>query len=150
MPKSQASFTKKEKEKKRLQKRQEKEERKKERQANNSKGKSLEDMMAYIDENGNITSTPPDPTKKRVIKTDDIVIGARNMGDNKQTNSLRIGKVTFFNSSKGYGFIKDSQSQESIFVHANSLTTLIKENDTVSFMVENGPRGLSATNVKKA
>jgi cold shock CspA family protein len=149
MPKSQASFTKKEKEKKKLQKRQEKEERKKERQANSSKGKSLEDMMAYIDENGNITSTPPDPTKKKTIKTDDILIGARNRDDESSANAFRTGKITFFNTSKGYGFIKDSDSQESIFVHQNALSTVVKENDTVTFQTERGPKGLSAIHVKK-
>jgi cold shock CspA family protein len=149
MPKSQASFTKKEKEKKKLQKRQEKEERKKERQANSSKGKSLEDMMAYIDENGNITSTPPDPTKKKTIKTDDILIGARNRDDESSVNAFRTGKITFFNTSKGYGFIKDSDSQESIFVHQNALSTVVKENDTVTFQTERGPKGLSAIHVKK-
>jgi len=148
MPKSQASFTKKEKEKKRLQKRQEKEERKEERKANAKKGKTLEEMMAYIDENGNITSTPPDPTKKRIIRTDDIVIGARNQGDSTSFVH-RTGKVAFFNSSKGYGFIKDDQTQESIFVHMNSLRSPIAENDKVSFQTEHGPKGLSAVDVKK-
>jgi cold shock CspA family protein len=59
----------------------------------------------------------------------------------------RTGTVAFFNTSKGFGFIKDSQSGESIFVHLNALSSPIKENDKVSFEVERGPKGLSATKV---
>ena len=105
-------------------------------------------MMAYVDENGNITSTPPDPKKKSSINENDIVIGSRNIGG-AETDLGRKGRVTFFNTSKGYGFIKDTQSQESIFVHINALATPIKENDFVSFQTEMGPRGLTAVGVKK-
>lgn len=66
MARPQETFNKKELEKKWLQKRQEKEQRKEERKANAS-GKSFEDMLAYVDENGNITSTPPDLTRKKSI-----------------------------------------------------------------------------------
>jgi hypothetical protein len=59
MAKSKATFGKKEKEKNRLKKRKEKEEKKAERKANSNKGKSFEEMLAYVDENGTITSTPP-------------------------------------------------------------------------------------------
>lgn len=147
MAKSQETFSKKEAEKKRLQKRKEKEQRKQERKANAKSG-SLEDMMAYVDEHGNITSTPPDPLKKKAIKAEDIVLGARNNVKANPADAFRKGKVTFFNESKGYGFIRDQQSQESIFVHVNSLTERIKENDKVSFEVEQGPKGLSAVRVK--
>jgi cold shock CspA family protein len=148
MAKSQETFNKKEKEKKKLQKRKEKEQKKAERKANAKDGKTLEDMMAYVDENGNITSSPPDPTKKRVIKEADIEIGSRNK-EGAAKVGLRKGKVTFFNTSKGYGFIKDLQTQESIFVHMNALTIPIKENDLVTFETEQGPRGLNAIAVKK-
>jgi hypothetical protein len=77
MARPQETFNKKELEKKRLQKRKEKEQRKEERKANAKEGSSLEDMMAYVDENGNISSTPPDPTRRKpTIKTEDIVIGS--------------------------------------------------------------------------
>jgi cold shock CspA family protein len=150
MAKSQAAYTKVDKERKKAQKKKEKEQRKEERKANAKDGKSLEEMMAYVDEYGNISSTPPDPDKKRtVVKQDDIVIGARNQGDNTRANTMRRGRVTFFNTSKGYGFIKDEDSQESIFVHMNSLTTPVKENDKVTFETERGPKGYSAVRVKK-
>jgi cold shock CspA family protein len=148
MARPQETFNKKELEKKRLQKRKEKEQRKEDRKANAKDGSSLEDMMAYVDENGNITSTPPDPTKKRAtIKTEDVVIGSRN-NEGAASVSTRKGKVTFFNSAKGFGFIRDSETKESIFVRSNGLATAIKENDTVTFETERGLKGLNAIKVK--
>ena len=150
MARPQETFNKKELEKKRLQKRKEKEQRKEERKANAKEGSSFEDMLAYVDENGNISSTPPDPAKKRsTIKTEDIVIGSSNFGSaNQSGGAARKGKVTFFNTSKGFGFIKDSDNGESIFVHSNGLSTPIKENDMVSFETERGFKGLNAVRVK--
>ena len=141
------TFSKKEKEKRKQQKKKEKEQRKADRQAN-AKAGSLEDMMAYVDENGNISSTPPDPTRKMAINENDIVIGSRNIGG-AQVDVNRKGRVTHFNDSKGYGFIRDTQTQESIFVHINSLLTPIKENDFVSFQTERTVKGLAAVSVKK-
>lgn len=63
--------------------------------------------------------------------------------------AIRKGVVTFFNDAKGFGFIKDLQTQESVFIHANQLSEPIKENDKVSFEVEMGPKGTNAVNVKK-
>lgn len=148
MGKSQASYAKKEKEKKRLQKKKDKEARAEERKANSLTGKPLEEMLAYVDENGNISSTPPDPGKKRNIRTDDILIGARKVDDVKR-DFTRTGRVTLFNASKGYGFIKDDTTGESIFVHNNVLTFQIQENDRISFQTEHTPKGLAATQVKK-
>jgi cold shock CspA family protein len=149
MAKSKETFSKKEAEKKKQKKKQEKEQRKEERKAANAKaGKNLEDMMAYVDENGNITSTPPDPGKKRVFREEDIEIGVRKQAPVSAADLIRKGKVTFFNSSKGYGFIKDQETQESIFVHINSVSGMIKENDKVTFQVENGPKGPNAVDVK--
>ncbi|RCH53866.1 cold shock domain-containing protein [Mucilaginibacter hurinus] len=149
MGRSTETFSKKENEKKRLKKQKEKKERAEERKANAAKGKSLDEMMAYVDEDGNITDTPPDPSKKRKISSEDIQIGTPKQEDLPQEDPVRNGKVTFFNESKGYGFIKDTQSQESIFVHINGLVEQIKENDKVSFEVEKGPKGLNAIKVKK-
>jgi cold shock CspA family protein len=150
MAKSQETFNKNENRKKKEQKRKEKEQRKEERKANAKEGKSWEDMMAYVDENGNITSTPPDPMKKSVIKEEDIVIGSRNTGGHSDpSTTLRRGKVSFFNTSKGFGFIVDEQSKQSVFVHMNALTTPIKENDIVTFETQSTPKGLSAVNVKR-
>ncbi len=149
MARSQETFSKKENEKKRLAKQKEKQEKKEERKANAVKGKSLDDMMAYLDENGNIVSTPQDPKKKKITRIEDIQIGVvRN--EEEPMDAIRKGTVTFFNESKGYGFIKDQQTQESIFVHVNGLLTHVKENDKVTFQVERGPKGLNALGVSLA
>lgn len=147
MAKSQATFSKKENEKKRLKKRNDKLEKREERQAN-KKSMSLEDMMAYVDENGNITSTPPDPNrKKKVINSEDIQIGVARQEDIVDEDPIKKGTVTFFNESKGYGFIRNSETQESVFVHVNGLKTQIKEGDKVTFEVEKGQKGPTAVRV---
>lgn len=149
MGKSQETFSKKEKEKKRLKERQEKAEKMEDRKMNAKKGKSLDEMMAYIDENGNISSTPPDPRKKKVFKQEDMQIGVPKHEPGEADEVIRTGVVSFFNDAKGFGFIKDLKSQESIFVHINQLKEQIKETDKVTFEVEMGPKGLSAVNVIK-
>lgn len=149
MGKSQETFSKKEKEKKRLKQRQEKEEKMEDRKANTKKGKSLDEMLAYIDENGNISSTPPDPRKKKVFKQEDMQIGVPKHEAGDAADLIRSGVVSFFNDAKGFGFIKDLKTQESIFIHVNQLQEPIKETDKVTFEVEMGPKGLSAVNVKK-
>jgi cold shock protein len=64
---------------------------------------------------------------------------------------MQTGKVKFFNESKGFGFIVDDNTGEEIFVHVTGLSGLtIRENDSVSFEVQEGKRGLNAINVKKA
>ena len=148
MGKSQETFSKKEKEKKKLKKRQDKEQKKEERIATSQKGKGIDEMLAYVDDNGNISSTPPDPKNKRIVKQEDIQIGISRQEALDPADLIRKGTVTFFNDAKGFGFIKDLDSQESIFVHLNALSGPIKENDKVTFEVENGQKGLNAVNVK--
>lgn len=143
------TFNKKEKEKLRQKKRKDKQEKMEDRKANAQKGQSLDQMMAYVDENGNITSTPPDPRRKRQINEEDIQIGVSRQTDGPAPDVIRQGVVTFFNASKGYGFIKDLQSQESIFVHINALIDAIGEQDKVTFTTTQTPKGLSAVDVKK-
>jgi cold shock CspA family protein len=151
MARSKDTFNKREKEKKRIKQREDKKEKMEQRKANSDKGRSLDDMMAYIDENGNITSTPPDPKKApRVFNVEDIQIGVPKAEDISEEDSIRTGIVTFFNGAKGFGFIEDGASGERIFVHVNQLTEAINERDKVSYEVESGPRGLSAVNVRKA
>lgn len=149
MAKSKATWNKKETEKKKQKKRQDKEQKKEERKAN-AKESNWEDMLAYVDENGNISSTPPDPTKKKVTKQEDIEIGVRKQEDLAPEDLIRKGTVSFFNNDKGYGFIKDHKTQESIFVHVKGLVDSIKEHDKVSFEVEMGAKGPTAVNVQLA
>ena len=147
MARSTETFNKKEREKKRQKKSLDKKEKAQDRKANATKGKSLEDMMAYIDEYGNITSTPPDPSRKLKVNSQDIQIAVPKQ-EFIVEDIVRTGIVTFFNEAKGYGFIKDMQTQESIFVHANNLGEPVKENNKVTFEVEPGQKGPTAVKVK--
>ena len=61
---------------------------------------------------------------------------------------MKTGTVKFFNYEKGYGFIKDEESDADIFVHKTGLIDDIKENDKVEFEVEEGRKGQNAVNVK--
>lgn len=148
MGRSTETFSKKEREKKKSIKLKEKKEKAEDRKANGSKGKSLDDMMAYIDEDGNITSTPPDPNKRKKIVTEDIQISVPKQAELTEQDRLRTGTVTMFNSAKGFGFIRDHVTQESIFVHVNGLTEEVRENDKVNFETEQGQKGLNAIKVK--
>jgi cold shock CspA family protein len=147
MGKSQATFSKKENEKKRLKKQKDKEEKREEKKANPNKAKSFEDMIAYVDENGNLTSTPPDPKKKKVFNLEDIQVSTTRQEDMPTPDLIRKGTVTFFNNEKGYGFIKDSENGDSVFVHINEIQGQVKENDTVSFEIKMGPKGANAVSV---
>ena len=149
MGKSTETFSKKEREKKKFRKIQDKKEKAEERKANAVKGKGLDEMMAYVDEHGNITSTPSDPAKRIKVSVENIQIGTPKQ-EYIPEEIVRTGSLTFFNESKGYGFIKDLQSQESVFVHINSIMEQIKENDKVTFEIEQGQKGPTAVKVKKA
>ena len=146
MARSQETFNKKEVRNKKEKKRKEKEKRKLARKETEKKS-SLDDMIAYVDENGRLTSTPPDPTKKKEVKLEDIEIGIPTR-DSENFDPIRKGTVAFFNESKGYGFIKDSETKESVFVHVNNVLEEIKEGNLVSFEVEMGQKGPTAVKVK--
>ena len=147
MCRSQKTYNKKKKEKKRLKKRKEKAEKKEERKAN-SVGGALEDMMVYVDEFGNLTDTPPDPTaKKEEIKAESIEIGIPRQEDIPD-DPVKKGKVDFFDDTKGFGFIHEEGTRERYFVHANGLIDKIQDGDLVSFELEQGMKGLNCVNVK--
>ncbi len=148
MAKRQETFGKKEREKKRLKKREDKQKRKEERRAN-SKGGSFENMIAYVDEFGQLTDTPPDPSKKIKVDAASIEIGTPKMEDREEVDPIRKGKVAFYDATKGFGFIQEQDTQEKYFVHVSGLTEEIKENDKVSFELERGQRGMNAVRVKK-
>jgi len=147
MGRSQESFQKKEVRNKKEKKRKEKEAKRLARK-DGDKPNSLDDMIAYVDENGMITDTPPDPDKKTEVKVEDIVIGVPKGEDLGPEDLIRKGTVTFFNQSKGFGFIRDGQSGESLFVHINNITEPITEGNSVSYEMERGPKGMMAVNVK--
>jgi cold shock protein len=60
------------------------------------------------------------------------------------------GLVKFFNQTKGFGFIKDAETDKEYFVHATGLIDQVRENDVVSFDLKEGKKGLNAVNVRLA
>lgn len=146
MGRSQETFSKKEKEKKRKKKKEAKMLKREERRDNQGDG-SFESMLAYVDENGHIVDTPPDPKKKKAVKASDIVLGVPSHSD--EPDEPLTGKLYNFQDDKGYGFIRDSNGNDSYFVHVSSMLEEIKEGDKVGFELEKGPKGLSAVRVKK-
>ncbi len=68
----------------------------------------------------------------------------------KQTNffKMKTGKVKFFNESKGFGFIKEDESEKEFFVHATGLIDKVQEDDEVTFELVEGRKGLNAVDVK--
>jgi cold shock CspA family protein len=106
-------------------------------------------MMAYVDEFGNISDTPPDPTVKREeVDAESIELGVPKR-EEIVMDAVRKGKVEFFNDQKGFGFIKEDETQEKFFVHVHGCTEVIIENDKVSFELEQGLKGLNCVRVKK-
>ena len=141
------SVDKRENEKKRLAKRAEKQKKKDEKKLS-GKTSSFEDMIAYVDENGVITSTPPEENpQKEEIKQEEIMISIPKK--EKEEPVVMKGKVDFFNTSKGFGFIKELIRGERYFFHVNKiLSSAIAEGDIVTFDLERGLKGMNAINIR--
>jgi cold shock CspA family protein len=147
MGRSQETFSKREKEKKRLKKKQEKEQKRAERKAEGGSG-SLDDMIAYVDQYGNIVDTPPEE-KREEINAEDIAISVAPKEEEEEQSPFRSGKVAFFNDSKGYGFIQEDGGDK-YFYHISNAQFDTQDNDKVTFEIERGPKGLVAVNIAKA
>lgn len=141
------SFNKKEREKSKQKKKKLKAEKRKERKE--AEGKSTDDFV-YLDADGNLTSVPPDPNKKKEeVKLEDIVISTPKAEPKEDLPpGVKTGTVKFFNTEKAYGFIIESGSKISYFVHASDLIDQITENNQVQFEVGDGPKGPVAKSVK--
>ena len=150
MAKSQQTFNKIEKEKARLKKREEKRKKKEARKAEAKENGNQGIQFAYVDFNGNLTDTPPNPEDKIKVKADNIVLGIPKKDDSdiEEFDPIRKGKVSFFDNSKGFGFIIDAEDSEKYFCHVSGLLDEIQENDKVQFELEKGQRGMNAVRVK--
>ncbi len=146
MGRSQESFNKKEVRNKKEKKRKEKAAKRQAKRENEGKS-GLDDMIAYVDENGMITDTPPDPESKREVKLEEIEVSVPK-GGSIDEDPIKKGVVSFFNESKGYGFIKDLQTKQDVFVHINNVIDPIKEGNLVTYEIGQGQRGPMAMNVK--
>lgn len=141
------SSNKREIQKKKQEKREEKQKRREERKAN-AGSSSFEDMIAYVDENGVIVSTPPDLSSKKKINIEEIVISTKKKEDTE--DSMLEGVVEFLNADKGYGFIKDTASKFKYFFHVSNASASIKEGNKVTFELERGQKGMNAVKVMLA
>ncbi len=115
MAKSQQTFSKSEKEKKRLKKRLDKQKKMDARKADKDEHGPSGIQFAYVDHNGNLTDTPPDPELKVEYELEDIQISVSKKEDLPEEDPVRKGKVSFFDSSKGFGFIIDMENNEKYF-----------------------------------
>jgi cold shock CspA family protein len=147
MGRSQETYNKKEvrnkKEKKRKEKAQKREIRKSE-----GKKSNFDDMIAYVDEFGRITSTPPDPDKKTVVLAENIELNMQRNNAQGTPDFIRKGVVISYNDSRGFGFIRDMETNQRVFVHANSLLEPVKENNIVVFEIGKGAKGPTALKVR--
>ena len=137
------SFNKKELEKNKAKKRKDKQQRKEERKASGSK--SFDDMIAYVDENGMITDTPPDPNKKQEVDLENIMVSTPQKEEMDET--VLNGRVEYFNPEKGYGFIKNIAGIEKYFFHISNAPEKITEGNMVTFELERGERGMNAVKI---
>lgn len=145
MGRSGESFSKKEREKKRQKKKEEKAKKKEERKG--LEGGGFDSMIAYVDEFGNIVDTPPDPKQKEEIDPETIQLGAAVRLPEEKLAC--IGVVDFFNDEKGFGFIKQDVSGESIFFHISGTIEDVGEGNRVTYETEQGEKGPVAVQVKK-
>ena len=102
-------------------------------------------MIAYVDENGRLCSAPPEISKTEV-DISEISVSTPKQEDIEEPKLLN-GRVEHFNSSKGYGFIKDLGSSEKYFFHISTAPSFIKEGDKVTFQIERAARGMNAVGI---
>lgn len=140
------SFNKREIQKKKQTKKQEKQLRKEERKS--KKGStSFDDMIAYVDANGNITSTPPELQEKEEIDLESIAISTPKKEELEEETVL-TGRVDFYNTAKGYGFIIKTDGTEKFFFHASNAPANIAQGSKVTFEKERGTKGFDAVRIE--
>ena len=138
------TYNKKEREKKKTQKRQEKLMRKNDRK-DNTTGGGLESMMAYVDEFGMLSDTPPDPKAKQKIVASNIEIGVPKR-EYDPADSILNGVINFYDSAKGYGFIKTADDN-SYFMHLNNVSGVPAKGKRANFEKEKSAKGWVAVKV---
>ena len=108
--------------------------------------RSFEDMLAYVDENGVLHTTPQDVKPREEIDISEIEVSVPRQSEAEEAEPLS-GRVEYFTSSKGYGFIKDASDGEKYFFHVTNAPAGIAEGDRVTFELERGTRGLNAVRI---
>lgn len=139
------TYNKKEKEKKKQQRKKDKLARKEVRKES-AVGGGFDNMLAYVDEFGVIRDTPPDPSTKLEVNSLNIEIGVPKR-EKEAFDPTLTGVITFFDSSKGYGFIK-SEDGSNFFVHTNNISGLAAQGKAVRFEKQKGAKGWTAVRVE--
>ena len=135
---------KREREKIKQTKRQDKLKKKEERQSGGSR--SFEDMLAYVDENGVLHTTPQDDKPREEVDASLIEVSVPRQLEQEEELPLS-GRVEYYNASKGFGFVKDAASAEKYFFHISNAPAQIAEGDRVTFEIERGTRGMNAVRI---
>jgi len=112
------------------------------------KRSSFDDMIAYVDEFGMISSTPPDTNRNTTVNPETIELGATRSKSENPSSFERKGVISFFDESKGFGFIRDLETSERIFLHVSNLLEPVKENNVVIYEAGKGPKGITAIKVR--
>lgn len=138
------SYTKKEYTKKKIKKLQDKHSRREDRKGNNNRGKSLDEMIVYVDVNGHFTQVPPhlqnrDEDLAKAKKMQEMVAGA---------DADFTGIITYL-SEKGFGFITEDKTGENIFFHVGQTIHTVEKHNKVTYKKELTPKGYQAVEVKK-
>ena len=128
-------------EKKKQEKRLEKQKKKDERKQSGTN--SFDEMIAYVDEHGRLTSIPPDQQERGTISNEAPAIQTP-----KKEYTPNKGRVEHMNDEKGYGFIKESGSTNKYFFHFSTLDIVVKVGDAVFFDLERGKKGMNAINIR--
>ncbi|MGG5508215.1 MULTISPECIES: cold-shock protein [unclassified Myroides] len=134
------SFFKKENNKKKKQKQEEKLKRREERKQHNNKGKDLEDLFVYVDKRGQLTHLTPEEQalqEKQELKHTEKI--------SQENHEGTISYVT----DKGYAFVIDSKTRESIFLHQNDLNIPLEKGLKISFKLEQSKNGIRAVEAAK-
>lgn len=135
------SFSKKENLKKKLQKKQEKSQKREERKSNNNKGKSLEEMLVYVDKFGNLTDLSPEQQEAAEARQKELKISRL-----ESESIVHTGTISYFND-KGFGFIKEDKTNDNVFVHSADVNQTLEKGAKVSYRKTVTPKGLKATEV---
>lgn len=139
------SFSKKENSKKKNKKLIDKNLRREERKTNNNKGKSLDEMIVYVDVNGQFTSVPPHLQNR----DEDLAKAAKAAKNNEISQTTHFtGIITYF-SEKGYGFITEDVTGDNVFFHQKDITTIVQKHDKITYKKEYTPKGYKATEITK-
>lgn len=130
---------KKENEKKRIQRRKAKEEKRELKRDNNDKGKSFEELFAYVDEFGNLSDTPPET--KYQFKESDLI------RPNTPVDEYYFGRVSHYNENARYGFIRDNETKESVYFNDTLVGFSLEYGQQVKFKMQRGRQGMQVSEV---